>query len=291
MNDLTGRKFNKLIVLNKTDRKTKSGNSYWLCKCACGNYKEIVGSNLENGNTGSCGCLRRRDLTGQKFGRWTVAKMSKIVNWRVYWECVCDCGTIKIIRMDQLISGDSQSCGCYNLDILKSKFKDITNQKFGKLIALEPIDSKGAGVIWLCRCNCGRYCEVSNNCLSQGQTKSCGCWKIERLKSLIGPKHPQYRHDLTEEERKFNRERNYLPDSMIWKQTIKYLDDYTCRKCKRKHGKLNSHHIHNWRDYPDLRNKIDNGVTLCESCHKQFHKLYGNRFTNLAQFEEFLQIL
>lgn len=53
--DLTGQKFNRLLVLYKTS-KSKSGHYYWLCKCDCGKEKEILGTHLIQGNIKSCGC-------------------------------------------------------------------------------------------------------------------------------------------------------------------------------------------------------------------------------------------
>ena len=58
--DLTGQKFGKLTVIEKSDKKdTNKQHAYWLCLCECGN-KVIVNSNsLRSGNTRSCGCLRK----------------------------------------------------------------------------------------------------------------------------------------------------------------------------------------------------------------------------------------
>ena len=59
--------------------------------------------------------------------------------------------------------------------------KDITGQKFGRLTAMyatEKRDYKGS-VIWHCRCECGNETEVSQDGLSGGNCRSCGCWKRE----------------------------------------------------------------------------------------------------------------
>lgn len=48
------------------------------------------------------------DLTGQKFGRWTVIKY--IGNSK--WLCKCDCGNIKVVQGGSLKNGNTQSCGC-----------------------------------------------------------------------------------------------------------------------------------------------------------------------------------
>lgn len=59
--DLTGRRFGKLLVIKQTeDYIDKRGDhlAQWLCKCDCGNDNVVVqGHNLKSKNTQSCGCL------------------------------------------------------------------------------------------------------------------------------------------------------------------------------------------------------------------------------------------
>ena len=55
-----------------------------------------------------------KDLKGQKFGKLTVIEFSEIRSKYAYWRCVCDCGREKIARGANLISGQTQSCGCLN---------------------------------------------------------------------------------------------------------------------------------------------------------------------------------
>jgi len=78
-----------------------------------------------------------------------------------------------------------------------------------------------------------------------------------------------------------------------WKKSVYKKDNYTCQRCGARNGNgkriiLNAHHIFNWRDYEDLRYDIDNGITLCDVCHREFHKKYGKRNNNKNQIEEFL---
>jgi len=54
--DISGNRYGKLVVLNLA--YTKSKNSYWLCKCDCGNEKIVIANSLKKGTTKSCGCLR-----------------------------------------------------------------------------------------------------------------------------------------------------------------------------------------------------------------------------------------
>jgi 5-methylcytosine-specific restriction endonuclease McrA len=73
-----------------------------------------------------------------------------------------------------------------------------------------------------------------------------------------------------------------------WRKLIFERDDYTCRKCEKKGKLLRAHHILNFSKYPKLRYKINNGITLCEKCHKEFHKKYKNTSNTRKQINEFL---
>lgn len=54
--DLSGRRFNRLLVINRS--KTVNRRSYWRCKCDCGNCCTVMGKLLRNDMTKSCGCLQ-----------------------------------------------------------------------------------------------------------------------------------------------------------------------------------------------------------------------------------------
>lgn len=55
--DLTGKEFNRLTVLRTTTARGK--NPMWLCRCLCGEEREVFQSNLTRGLSTSCGCLTR----------------------------------------------------------------------------------------------------------------------------------------------------------------------------------------------------------------------------------------
>ena len=58
--------------------------------------------------------MRKKDLTGQRFGRLVVLYEAGRRNGRITWKCQCDCGNEIIIRSNCLKTGNTKSCGCYN---------------------------------------------------------------------------------------------------------------------------------------------------------------------------------
>ncbi len=63
---------------------------------------------------------------------------------------------------------------------------NIAGQRFGRLTALYPTDTRdGRGyVIWHCRCDCGTELELSYNRLCYSNQRSCGCQKREHDRIL-----------------------------------------------------------------------------------------------------------
>lgn len=118
------------------------------------------------------------DLTGQKFGRLIATKRADYKkNGRICWCCLCECGNSIDVITNHLTSGHTQSCGCLQKEKTSqlNPARDIKNQRFGKLIALERVPNKNNKTYWKCQCDCGNLCEVSTNALISEHTQSCGC--------------------------------------------------------------------------------------------------------------------
>ena len=55
--DLTNQRYGRLVALNPTDKRSKSGSIYWLFQCDCGKQKVIDSNQVRMGLVKSCGCL------------------------------------------------------------------------------------------------------------------------------------------------------------------------------------------------------------------------------------------
>lgn len=114
--DLIGRKFNKLTILAVVGRNKKSEHIVSAqCDCPDKTIKNYRYINIKLGISKSCGCLRKEDVLGNKYGRWTVIDdtMNKKNGSRiVVVQCSCEKKIIKSVALSSLKSGDSSSCGC-----------------------------------------------------------------------------------------------------------------------------------------------------------------------------------
>lgn len=180
--DLLGQRFGRWTVIEQDlsdDNKSKRG-ARWICRCDCGNEVSVLSSRLRTGQTSSCGCLRyenkkynKSDLTGQKFGKWSVLKKDESQKGKgTHYVCQCECGTIRSISPYTLIKGFSKSCGC-GKHVPKN---DLTGRKFGKLTVIGVDEEKrGRGIQWICKCECGNLKSYRTNLLIRGNVISCGC--------------------------------------------------------------------------------------------------------------------
>lgn len=134
------------------------------------------------------------DLTGQRFGRLVARSDSgeRSAGRSVLWLCTCDCGSTCKVNTGNLKSGHTKSCGCLAREckpaLGRSRLKDLTGQRFGRLVVLRDSGgrSTGGSVLWLCNCDCGNTCKVQAGRLKTGNTKSCGCLPSRRPVDLTG---------------------------------------------------------------------------------------------------------
>ena len=123
-----------------------------------------------------------KDRTGILSSGVKVLSYYKTINGEAYWNCECPkCKQIWQVRGSHLnephpVAFCKKCSSLTNLSKIKKPYsKDITGNRYGKLVALEQTDKKGKTYFWKCKCDCGRYCEKELQYLENGDTISCGC--------------------------------------------------------------------------------------------------------------------
>lgn len=134
--DETGNRYGKLTVIKRAPNKGTA--ACWVCQCDCGNIVIIRGRDLRNQHTQSCGCLKNinliehnkiifKDLSGQTFGWLTVLEKAPFYgkNNMTMWKCQCKCRKIINVQRNNLLSGNTISCGCKTISMGEEKISNI----------------------------------------------------------------------------------------------------------------------------------------------------------------------
>ncbi|MCR3760388.1 HNH endonuclease [Clostridium felsineum] len=69
-----------------------------------------------------------------------------------------------------------------------------------------------------------------------------------------------------------NKEIRNSKEYIEWRNAVFKRDNWTCQKCGKRGITINAHHIKPFAKYKNLRFVLENGITLCEKCHKKIHK-------------------
>ena len=99
--------------------------------------------------------------------------------------------------------------------------------------------------------------------------------KCHTWKGGVTPENMKIRHSL---------------EMKLWRKSVFARDNFTCQKYGTKGGKLIAHHVNNFADFPELRFALDNGITLSEKAHREFHQIYGRKNNTKEQLQEFLTV-
>lgn len=130
--DETGKRYGRWTVLERAEN-TVSGRAQWLCRCDCGTERVVMGQSLRNGDSRSCGCYHRevsaetaaRNFSrpiepGTRFTRLVVLEPMGSDGTFLTYRCRCDCGNEIVTRSNSLRTGNTQSCGCLNRELVEA---------------------------------------------------------------------------------------------------------------------------------------------------------------------------
>lgn len=120
-----GAVFSRLTVVGAPFRSGTQNSWVVLCRCECGNERNVGCWCLVRGQTSSCGCFRREKMlqsrrpldlpqVGSRYSRLVVLSAPFKAGSRGRWQvtCKCECGKSKDVDCRLLSSGNTKSCGC-----------------------------------------------------------------------------------------------------------------------------------------------------------------------------------
>lgn len=264
----------------------KSARLKWRFKCVCGNIGNLYPSDFKNGRRCvECGKKWSEDIRVSKqeiadiFDGKDDNFISSYFNKRTRVVYKCKNGHVN----DKDFTSYKNGNGCRFCSVERNannQRKAIPElQRELKEFGMEYIGGYvNADTKFSVKCSCGKITENYIGYIKKGG--KCGC-EYKR-----GSNNPKWNHNKTNEERELKRQ---YPDYTDWVKAVYKRDNYTCQSCWQYGGKLNAHHILPYNTYKEFRTDINNGITLCDFCHKSFHSLYGNYNFNKSDLTSFLQ--
>ena len=323
---LLGKLFGNLTVVKKaTENETitagKKSNldaTHYHCSCSCGNNQIFRGTSLTAGNYIQCSkCAteirnislskNRKSNIGYTNNRLTIIQDLEEKNKNGYL-CLarCECG--KEIKINPIFikNGNTKSCGCLKLGLLKEYSEnsriDLVGKTFTYLTVLEYL-----GIVheknyyygnYKCKCICGNIKNVRTEYLKTGEVTSCGCKTPERLSLAQGGTGIPY------EFKSLNDTIRNLPRYVSWRDNILKSRNYTCELSGTRGGTLHVHHINslsslieihgitkdNYNNFDNILYDDSNAIVLSENLHIKFHALYGDK-TNLSMYNKYKKII
>jgi 5-methylcytosine-specific restriction endonuclease McrA len=93
-----------------------------------------------------------------------------------------------------------------------------------------------------------------------------------RLLGFASKGDKRVREDRKEHKTSINKRLRDSDDYRQWRNNVFRRDNWTCKDCEQRGGDLAAHHIEGFAQSPQKRLDVDNGVTLCKSCHRVKHR-------------------
>lgn len=195
-----------LLLLSRSDRADKYGKHKWgFYKCPdCGESFEANNQSVRIGDTQRCpscrkkwrqavSCfneLNKKYYPGMRVGPKNILFIQECGHLGKDRSGIFQCPVCLrmdwITRLSDVCSGASTKCkDCATkesidrcIDYGRQSGYNLLGRRFGKLLVVESVYREHKdknGLLWCCRCDCGKICEVHSRDLVSGRIMSCGC--------------------------------------------------------------------------------------------------------------------
>jgi 5-methylcytosine-specific restriction endonuclease McrA len=151
----------------------------------------------------------------------------------------------------------------------KAPVRDITNKRFGRLVALEVIGkSRNKSLIWRCLCDCGAVTERTSSSLSKSKgVCSCGCYLKEFHKERLRHEVPWNKGSTYQNKG----DEDVFVSKKAWADAAKRKYGNKCMRCGWDKASCDVHHI-----TPRSRGGkhiLLNAEVICPNCHRIHHEI------------------
>lgn len=201
------------------------------------------------------------------------------INSKTKMKCVCKCGKIKYLRFDNVAKGSHcRECSYKKTAkaLCKYTIEDVRKAFYESGCELLSDTYNTTNDVLNYKCVCGNKSEIRFSTFLLG-ARCMNC----AIENRVGENNYQWKPDKTDEERLKGRKfREYA----IWRRRVFERDNYTCGCCRQYGGGLSAHHLDGWHWCVEKRLDVDNGVTLCNECHNDFHTEFGKRDNTKEQY-------
>lgn len=203
--NIMNKKFGRLLVVEDT-QESKKGNKIWLCKCDCGKTIKVMSISLRNGNTQSCGCLKKEKIKKSN----TKHNKSKTSEYYAWSNMIQRCSNPKNKEYKNYGGRGILVSNEWKNDF--NKFLKDMGEKPNKNLSLDRIDNNKG----YCKENC-RWTDSYEQSINQ-RMKKTNKLKIKNIS--YSERDNLYYVDITRRKNRYRKSFKKLENAIDWKQNI-----------------------------------------------------------------------